>query len=38
MGNCWLKEQDQQSFNSSIQALEKCRTKCSADAGDYVEK
>jgi len=37
-GNGWLKQQDQQFFNSSIQALEKCWTKCTSVAGDYVEK
>jgi len=33
-----LKEQDQQFFNNSFRALEKCWTKCISVAGDYVEK
>jgi len=37
MGNGWLKEQDQQFFNNSFQALEKHWTKCISVAGDYVE-
>jgi len=38
MGNGWLKEQDQQFFNNSFRALEKCWTKCISVAGDYAEK
>jgi len=37
-GNGWLKEQDQQFFNDSIQALEKRWIKCISVAGDYVKK
>jgi len=36
--NGWLNDQVQQFLYNGIRALEKCWTKCSSVAGEYVEK